>query len=209
MRISSLLRFNKNFNFTRQINYAENKKVQVTNGCVSLSVHFFSLLFTCSKEGWWVWFSLMLRNEPTKMRKTWSCCSKTRLHTSGSFAFSKLSCIIFFLSISKSTHYAMSGCFEVCSGCFWLFLVVFVRSHISIEYIYIYIYYIDIIYIYRYFDRINKYFHEWWINPITNELLPFQKFLFDFFIDFATYLTHMYILGTICVDVFSILINIY
>lgn len=96
MRISSLLRFNKNFNFTRQISYAENKKVQVTNGCVSLSVHFFSLLFTCSKEGWWVWFSLMLRNEPTKMRKTWSCCSKIRLHTSGSFAFSKLSYIIFF-----------------------------------------------------------------------------------------------------------------
>lgn len=114
MRISSLLRFNKNFNFTRQISYAENKKIQITNGCVSLSVHFFSLLFTCSKEGWWVWFSLMLRNEPTKMRKTWSCCSKTRLHTLGSFAFSKLSYIIFFLSISKSTHYAMSGCF-------WLF----------------------------------------------------------------------------------------
>ena len=51
MRISNLLRFNKNFNFTRQISYAENKKVQVTNGCVSLSVHLFSLLFTCSKEG--------------------------------------------------------------------------------------------------------------------------------------------------------------
>lgn len=119
MRISSLLRFNKNFNFTRQISYAENKKVQVTNGCVSLSVHFFFLLFTCSKEGWWVWLSLMLRNKPTKMRKTWSCCSKIRLHTSGSFAFSKLSYIIFFsLYLQK---YSLHNVWLI-RGLFWLFL---------------------------------------------------------------------------------------